>query len=406
MKDEAAIEKVRRSVATVPWNRLAHAYHGASDAPAKLESLLAEDTACEDAIDWLSNSILHQGSVYSASTPVIWILMDLLSAWPTHPHAASLLRGLKAVTDVIPLFADEHEEEGTPVQQNWNGEPVYECWVHKDLPTNTEDAVAGGDYFKAAIVTRRQLEKLARHSLKVIPQFLDHSVKSVRTAAVAASLSVLRAVPDDAAQLRERMNLIGDARFDPGAWASAAMVLGQMGSDFTGLLDHPDRRVRLAAAMSPSSSQDSRGLRELAASLSEPEWLETEFPNGAAHLSMQFRFYVLAALFQRVKSAEAEGAVVEAVCTLIRKRASRYTVELEWGPMLSWLFPERVVNLPRTGDPAPLPQTLTATQRAVVQTLCDKRELWDKTNGTAGLAFMRVQLPFNRAEMQKLAAAN
>ena len=32
-------------------------------------------------------SILHQGSNYSASTPVLWILIDLLAAGPEHPAA-------------------------------------------------------------------------------------------------------------------------------------------------------------------------------------------------------------------------------------------------------------------------------------------------------------------------------
>ena|SRR5688572_750543 len=88
MRSEQSIEEVRRSIATVPWERLAHAYHGAWDAPEHLEifvSSTASNEALNKSIDWMWGSILHQGSIYSASTPVLWILIDLLAAWPESP---------------------------------------------------------------------------------------------------------------------------------------------------------------------------------------------------------------------------------------------------------------------------------------------------------------------------------
>lgn len=121
MRDEQSIERVRRSIATVPWDRLAHAYHGASDAPENLEVFLRSTASTEElseSIDWMWVSILHQGSVYSASTPVLWILIDLLAAWPQHPAAESILRGVQTVADGIPRLGDGYDEEcGSPVQQ-------------------------------------------------------------------------------------------------------------------------------------------------------------------------------------------------------------------------------------------------------------------------------------------------
>src|SRR5688572_32771193 len=114
MRDEQSIEKVRRSIATVPWERLAHAYHGASDAPENLEVFLSSTASNDElsqSIDWMWGSILHQGSIYSASTPVLWILIDLLAAWPEHPAAESILRGVQTVIDVIPYIDDSHDEE-------------------------------------------------------------------------------------------------------------------------------------------------------------------------------------------------------------------------------------------------------------------------------------------------------
>jgi hypothetical protein len=406
MRDEQSIERVRRSIATVPWERLAHAYHGASDAPANLEVFLSSTASNEElrgSIDWMWASILHQGSIYSASTPVLWILIDLLAAWPEHPAAESILRGVQAVIDVIPQMGDSYDEEcGSPAQQNRESDPVYEAWVCNPLPTESDDAVGNDDYFKACTVTKRQLQALIRHSIPVIRASLNHSDGATRTAAVAAGLGALQVMPQDAAPLIEVANVIGSPQFDPGAWVSAAMMLGELGHDFSTLLAHSDRRMRLAAAMSSSTLHDPRSVAELASALSEPEWLEAEFPGGAAHLDMHLRFHVLTVLLDRVKAGDAENTVVEAICTLIHKRARPFTVDMEWGRVLHWAFAERIVSLPHKGEPAPLPDAPTQTQLAILQALCDKTELWDPKNGNASLAFKRVQLPFDRPRLRRL----
>ena len=171
-RDEQSIEEVHRSIATVPWERLAHAYHGASDAPENLEVFLSSTASNEklsESIKWMWASILHQGSIYSASTPVLWILIDLLAAWPEHPAARSILRGVQTVIDAIPYIGDSYDSEcGTPVQQNSDGEPVYEAWVCNSVPTEIDDAVDNDDYDKACVVTKRQLQALVRHSIPVI----------------------------------------------------------------------------------------------------------------------------------------------------------------------------------------------------------------------------------------------
>jgi hypothetical protein len=180
------------------------------------------------------------------------------------------------------------------------------------------------------------------------------------------------------------------------------MILGELGHDFSTLLDHSDRRLRLAAAISPSTVQDPRSVTELASALSEPEWLEAAFPHGAAHLQFHLRFHVLAVLLDRVKASDAANTVVQAICTLIRKRANDYTVEMEWGRVLHWAFPERVVSLPHAGKLAPLPEAPTPTQLAIIEALCDRSELWDPRNGNARLAFRRVQLPFERQRLRRI----
>jgi hypothetical protein len=206
MRDQQSIEKVRRSIATVPWERLAHAYHGASGAPENLEVFLSSTASNEklsESIEWMWASILHQGNVYSASTPVLWILIDLLAALPEHPAAESILRGVQTVTCAIPYIGDSYDQEcGAPAQQNADGEPVYEAWVCNPLPKKTDDAAGKEQYFKAFIVTKRQLQALLRHSILVIRASLNHSDRATRTAAVAAGLSVSPPMTTRAPDLR------------------------------------------------------------------------------------------------------------------------------------------------------------------------------------------------------------
>jgi hypothetical protein len=407
MRSEPSIEEVRRSIATVPWERLAHAYHGAWDAPENLEIFVrstASDEALNKSIDWMWGSILHQGSIYSASTPVLWILIDLLAAWPEHPAAESILRGVQTVVDAIPHIHDSDDDEcGSPVEENGESEPAYAVWVRNPLPKETDDCVGNEDYLKACIVTKPQLQALIRHSIPVVRASLNHSHGATRMAAVAVGLGALHALPEDAARFMQLADVVGNPQFDPGAWVSAAMVLGKLGHDFSTLLEHSDRRMRLAAAMSPSTLRDARSVAELASALSEPEWLDAHFPSGAAHLDMHLRFHVLAVLLDRVKARDADNTVVDALCTLIRKRAHPYAVEMEWGRVLHWAFAERIVSLPNMGRPAPLPEAPTQTQMSILRALCEKTEIWDRKNGNASLAFMRVQLPFDRRKLQHVA---
>ena len=89
---------------------------------------------------------------------------------------------------------------------------------------------------------------------------------------------------------------------------------------------------------------------------------------------MHLRFHVLAVLLDRVTARDADKTVVDALCTLIRKRAHPYAVEMEWGRVLHWAFAERIVSLPNMGRPAPLPEAPTQTQMLILRALCEKAD--------------------------------
>lgn len=405
MQKAKSIEEVRSCIASIPWDRLAHAYHGAWDAPAKLNIFLdsaASEKSVNEAIGWMWSSILHQGSIYSASPPLLWILLDLITAQPNHSDSAAILRGIQTVTEAVDYFHDDSDEkERSPLLKNKPGEPVYEVWCERSLP-HSSDVEDDEAYFVASQVRASLLHELVRHAIPVIRLHLQSSAGPTRTAALAAGLGVLQVAVDYAHSLVDLIRAIGDPTYDPGAWVSVSMVFGELGHDFTPLLGHVDRRVRFAAAMSASTQGDQRSIAELASAVSEPEWLESEFPSGAAHLDMHLRFHVLRALLGRTQPENSTPYLIDAICTLIRKRAHKFTVDYEWGPVLHWAFHDRLIQLPHNGPTAPLPKVLTSAQAAILQSLCAKADLWDPKNGNANLNFKYVQLPYDRAALSRL----
>jgi hypothetical protein len=145
---------------------------------------------------------------------------------------------------------------------------------------------------------------------------------------------------------------------------------------------------------------------ELARALRDLEWLEHTFPQGLAHRDMHLRFHVLSALLERCSPVTADATVIDALSHLIRQRASAFTADFEWGPILLWVFPERRAKLPiRDEEMLPLPQRLDQAQRVVLEALTKKSEIWNRTSGNAYLALRRVQLPQHRASILRCLAA-
>ncbi len=399
--DAVALARVRKSIGVVPWGRLAHAYNnGALDAPKNLELIItsrSRSKELEQAIDWMWGCVLHQGSIYSATTPFLSILVDLLREQPNHPAAPDILYALQAVADAISYASDEeYLVVDTPVLKNKPGEPIYEVYSSMEVSDSSDEEAEDEDYFTACIVTPALLRVLVEYSIPVIRASLEQSDKAIRTAAVAAGLGVLQVVSEDGSDLNCILNVIGDSSYDPGTWISAAMVFGELGENLIEFLKSDDRRIRLAASMSASTASDARSVEELAAAIAQPEWLEQEFPNGAAHVDMHLRFHVLGALLNRVDIETAPSFVIDSICVLIKKKAGKYTVDAEWGRVLTWAFKERLVQLPQKDDPAPLPDTVTRSQGNLLNTLFANDELWLPSNGNASLVYARIQLPYDR----------
>jgi len=400
-------ESLLHAIDGVPWDHLAHAYAAARDAPMHLRCFVAAERPSEDlecAVDWLWGSILHQGSLYSASPPVVWLLVDLLAAFPDHPAAEAILGGLATLAEGC-LFMREEPDAPTdvPIRCNGPGDPVWEVWVNAPLPHVQEKSP--NEYFSACRVRASCIAQTVAHAAPVAARCLDHPREYVRRAAGAAWWFVVQIVPN-APNAQDRLEgIIGNALFEPGVWLSAIIGLDLLGQNVAPLLLHADRRIRLGAAMAKGTRGVKSSDDELARALRDLEWLEHTFAQGLAHRDMHLRFHVLSELLERCSPATAGATVIDALGHLISQRASAFTADFEWGPILLWVFPERRAKLPlRDEEMLPLPQRLDAAQRVVLDALTKKSDIWNRGAGNAYLAFLRVQLPRDRASILRCLA--
>lgn len=76
----------------VDWATLTHSYGSAADVPADLRALALAST-CNDALERLTSTIYHQGSIYKATAPAVSFLAEILEGAPTpcKLHALELL---------------------------------------------------------------------------------------------------------------------------------------------------------------------------------------------------------------------------------------------------------------------------------------------------------------------------
>lgn len=71
--------------------------------------------------------------------------------------------------------------------------------------------------------------------------------------------------------------------------------------------------------------------------------------------------------------------------------ASTWTVDVDRGPMLGYFFPQS-----HEGGPLSLPQ------RAFLEALVERDDVWDSRNGNAIAAFNAVGLPYSRTAIQEV----
>ena len=77
--DDLAVREPKIVVESTQWSELEHAYGSAADAPFQLIELLTEDPdQVGDALAFLDATVLHQGSLYSATAPAAEFVAGIL----------------------------------------------------------------------------------------------------------------------------------------------------------------------------------------------------------------------------------------------------------------------------------------------------------------------------------------
>jgi hypothetical protein len=106
----------------VPWSRLRHAYGRASDTPRHLRALTSRWKFRRDrAIDKLSWSIVHQGSVYEAAAYAVPFLIELA----TSPLAPERDRILEMLYDIATGGSwHEAHQHMEPVRRTWDEQQI------------------------------------------------------------------------------------------------------------------------------------------------------------------------------------------------------------------------------------------------------------------------------------------
>ncbi len=342
----------------------------------------------------------HQGNVYSASIPIVWLLSELLAAAPDHPAGAAILEALRVIAEATYWADDDLDSDREPTHRSRASEPLYEAWVSQPTAQNGLD---DDEYFTAATVRKELAVKLLSHAEPVVKESLSNRDARVRFAAVGAAVSCYAALPDLRPRLQQLRRLIGDKNHDPGSWLSIAMTIPSE-DDEPDWLAHDDRRLRLVGALDPTRASDDRSIAQLAESLSDAEWVRSTYRSGLAHLDMHARFHLLEALLERTTAESASEAALDAIRDVLRN-TTKPVVGQEWGPILRWAFPERSLEPPFPDNADPLPATLSHVQRVVLSTLVGNKALWDHRFGTARLWFKRVQLPYERKAIRRLLRA-
>ena len=172
--------------------------------------------------------------------------------------------------------------------------------------------------------------------------------------------------------------------------ACVVLGLGQAGGDVSSSLSDPDEAVRACAAL---FVQTPRATGVLIDALACPDQVNAWFVDKPAFFEMHARFTLLAEVIRRGVTIE---ELLPATVPLITASRGGLTADNEWGPILQVAFSDAEF---RPGVRPPLPDSLTAAQRAVLDALAANESLWDPRDGNAGLALMKVGVPDDRAAL-------
>ncbi|MFE0627884.1 HEAT repeat domain-containing protein [Streptomyces sp. NPDC058864] len=368
------------------WAALSHAYGPADGTPDDLLGLLHDDPEVQaESLGRLEMSVLHQGSLYSATPPAALFIAGILDdprtlavheaffPWDdrVRPLRAALLEWLGELADSAAYEGDQDDDDDDD-----------------DEGDESEDGV-GDDEWAEEIAAIEACRAVRPQLFDAVAPWLDDADPTVREAALGAVTHLLRApeLADRIPAAAERLERIAGGDGDRRERAGALLALGAWGRDTGGLLTDPDPAVRACAALGTTGPGAVAALLD---ALGDPAAADAWFGEPLPQFDGWFRFTLLRGLLDRARDFE---EVLPAALALV-PMFSQYTVDSEWGPLLASAFP----------TPYAPGRPLTDAQRAFLQALADREECWG--NIANRVSWLRsAGLPTERDPLRDLLAA-
>lgn len=383
------------------WSRLFHAYGVASDTSRHLHALVSDDDAAFGAaVDHLFGAVLHQGTVYPATVPALRVVAGTLHDQGRHQvlrrrdddgrsRLAALLEWIDAVGDSASWHEDTRASDAAePTDEDIDA--FYRAMAADD-ETVWESEL--NHYLWARSIA--ELPAACGEALTSVSTFLADEDEAVRSAALDAYVRLAAVQPD---RTKLAGPLVGAVEAASGRDERAVVVLGlgDLGVDTTRWLSDDDPAIRACAALSLTGSAEATAV--LVEALQSPLAVDEWFTRRPSRFDMRVHFGLVANLLARdVGLAE----ILPACLPVIRVAQGGLWSNMTWGPILLRAFPG--VEFVPGVRPDP-PRNLDEAQKAVLRELVANDDLWDRRDGNANLARMRVGLPDDRAAVTRLAS--
>lgn len=331
-------------VTTIDWNAVYDAYGPAAQAPDRIDDLKGDRAQRDRAADWIFGAVLHQRTPFPAITPLLRVLPVLLRDPAFAPGHEILLGAVRIAAVGYELMTDAWEPSQDGQDEMIEEDPELAPYV---------------------IEWPAFLDAMRGVSVHIAP-FL-HSADTELRAVASACLASLAAVP--------------------GASPVVGIAAALLSPD-----DHQRALDMLIDALERPAELDAlflgRGSAEAPARASR----DANFSRGLHGRTGFMRFTVIGEVIRRSASPD---RAMPAFLAVVRERASSYTVDVDWGRILGYVFASAA-----PGD------ELTHHQRALLTEIVSNTQLWEPLVGNAGKHFDDAGLPFDRTQLRDILRAN
>ena len=229
------------------WSSLEHAYGSADQLPSLLPGLLSEDAAVAGRVLGVLDAVLHQGTIYTCTTPTALFVASILS----DPRVE--------ISCESPLPWDERRRPLRAALLEWLGSFAESCTYDDENQAETN-------------APTRASQAIRPDLYQAIAPFVWADDPAVRSEARRAATYLLRApeLSDRRATLAEKM-LLTAAQTEPVDRVRLAWILDSWGIAPYALISDPDPAVRACAAAAEALDSDPNALAEIRAALRDPD---------------------------------------------------------------------------------------------------------------------------------------